>query len=344
MYCIKCGKKSKLYENLCESCFLERNNYFKVPKVIKIKICNLCLARFKSKHWEEVASDREAIIDEINDQIRFHDGFKNPNVNIELTPYKTNNVKAKINLNAKIDDLEINGYLETDVRINYTTCSRCSRISGSYFEAIIQVRAANRSLEDNEHKKVKEIVEHHLTTSKKTKENAFLTKIEYLHGGVDFYLGSATIAKQISKKLIKEFSGKLKESSTLVGRKEGRDINRVTFSVRISEYKLGDFIEINNQIYQVQKLLQKHAICINLKTGQKSKLDQRNLVNATTLGGKELIFEAVVIIESEKEVQVLDPENFKTIDLVKPKEFKVKSETVKIFKNEEQIFLLPNLN
>ena len=60
---------------------------------------------------------------------------------------------------------------------------------------------------------------------------------------------------------------------------------------------------------------------INPKTGQKIKFNQKILLNSSTLGGKDLIFEAVVILDSENEVQILDPVNYKTIDLIKPKNF-----------------------
>jgi hypothetical protein len=63
----------------------------------------------------------------------------------------------------------------------------------------------------------------------------------------------------------------------------------------------------------------------------------------TILGGDELIFDAVVVSENAKEVQVLDPENYSTIELIKPQQnFEVNGDSVKILKSQDLILLIPN--
>lgn len=344
MYCVECGKDTKLYEKLCEDCFIRKMKFYTFKKVLKLTLCSQCNARKVSNHWVETTSVedgiREALIESINPNL----GIKNPKYSIKLIPDRTNIFRALISINAEFEDLKINDELEMEVRLNYHTCNRCSKLSGSYFEAIIQVRSTNRELDENELGKAEDIVITTLEHSEGSEQNAFLTKTEYIHGGVDFYIGSSAIARQITKKLASEFAGKIKESSSLIGKKDGKDVFRVTFIVRIPEYRIGDFIRLDDNVYKVLKILQKKVTCQDLKTGQVSFVSHTDSALGTILGGDELIFDAVVVSENTKEVQVLDPENYSTVELIKPQQnFEVNGDSVKIFKSQDMILLIPNL-
>jgi nonsense-mediated mRNA decay protein 3 len=171
--------------------------------------------------------------------------------------------------------------------------------------------------------------------------NAFLSKKEYIHGGEDFYIGSSSAARQIAKRLIKKFSGKMIESSKLMGRKNGKEVYRLTFNIRVPEVQPGKFVRINNQIYLVTEVKPKRVGLLNLKSLKKQSMSNDKIEKVSILGGSELIFDAVVVIESNSEVQILNPDNMLTIDVIKPDGFVFEGETVKIFKHDEDIFLLP---
>ncbi len=343
MYCINCGSECKLYEHLCGPCYIKKTKFFKLREVVKITLCSQCSAREKANHWEEYSSDKEAIDKAVIENIVIYNGIRSPNFKLELQPIRTNNLRATVSIEARYDDLKINAELISEVRLKYSTCARCSRVLGNYFEAIIQLRGADRKLDENELNLARTIVESVLTTLDHPEPNAFLSKVEYLHGGIDFYIGSSTIAKQISRDLSKKFAGKIKESSSLMGRKDGSDVYRFTYSIRLPEYKIGDFIKADGRIYQVLKILQKHIHCIDLRSGQTTQLKHQALTSAVILGADNLVYDAVVVVESDIEVQILDPENLKIVELVKPKNFQVTCENVKIFKDQDDIFLIPNL-
>jgi nonsense-mediated mRNA decay protein 3 len=129
----------------------------------------------------------------------------------------------------------------------------------------------------------------------------------------------------------------------MVGRKDGHDLHRVTFLVRIPEFRIGDFILLDDQVYRVLKILKRHALSLEINSGKKVKLTHSNINEGTILGGDELIFDAVVVTENIKEVQILDPKNYLTIDLIKPENFSVESDSVKIFKYSDLMYLIPNL-
>ena len=104
---------------------------------------------------------------------------------------------------------------------------------------------------------------------------------------------------------------------------------------------MGDFVKCEKQILIIKKIHKKTIECKSLPTGQKTKLEHSSISSCSILGSSELIFDAVVVLDSAKEVQVLDPDNYRTIELLKPKDFKVNGETVRIFKYQDQIYLIP---
>ena len=343
MYCVECGKEDKLYENLCSECFTRITNFFKLKKILKITLCSSCFAREKANHWEEAESIEESINKTIIENISKHEGITLPKYSIELTSQDPNIYHSTVSIAATYDDLNVQGEVETEVRLRFHNCGRCSRLLGNYFEAIVQVRGTNRKLDDNELEVAENIVDNSLATETSSEVNVFLTKSEYIHGGVDFYLGSSMIARQISKKIAKELVGKIKESSSLAGRKDGRDQYRVTYNIRVPEYKPGDIVELNNEVYKILKLMPKRVQCLNFRTGQLQRFSVSDLATYTLLGGSELIYEAVVVLETAFEIQILDPDTYKTIELIKPANFEVTGENVMIFKNQDLILLVPNL-
>ena len=343
MYCVECGKEGKLYEKLCVECFTRKTKFFKIPNVVKITICSNCFAWEKAHHWESSTSEEDAIRNRLGGQISKKDGVKYFNLSLDLMPYKTNTYRAKLHISGMYDDLKVNDNLETELRIKYGMCGRCSRHSGSYFEAKIQVRSSKRALDKSELDKAEKIVNEVLNRLQSVESNAFLTKSELIHGGEDFYIGSSSAAAQIAKRMVKEFAGKLKESSTLMGRKDGREIYRITYNIRIPKYKPGDFIKLNDRVYNILNFSKKHILGLDVQSGITQTFSHKTLAAGKFLGGSEIIRDAVVVLETDSEVQILDPDNYQTVDLIKPKGFIVNDETVKIIKAEDYIFLLPNL-
>ena len=70
-----------------------------------------------------------------------------------------------------------------------------------------------------------DILEEIVARSEGKDEKAFISKIEKVRGGVDYYLGSKRLATQIADTLKKKFNAELKKSYELVTQKEGKDVH-----------------------------------------------------------------------------------------------------------------------
>lgn len=99
-----------------------------------------------------------------------------------------------------------------------TTCPRCSRISGGYFEAIIQLRGDPKKVERTA-----------ASIMKKLPGKTFISKTEEKDGGIDIYAGSSKAVIQ----LMGEMGIRTLISKKLVGRDEGKQLYRTTFLMRL---------------------------------------------------------------------------------------------------------------
>lgn len=103
-------------------------------------------------------------------------------------------------------------------RVVKTICQSCSRQSGGYFEAIIQLRGPPGRI-----KKA------YWTIKKMIGNKTFLTKEEEKKEGMDLYVGSSSMVVE----MLAELKLKSKITKTLAGEKEGKRVYRTTFLIRL---------------------------------------------------------------------------------------------------------------
>jgi len=142
-------------------------------------------------------------------------------------------VKVHIRVDAVVKGESVSREHDAMVRIKKESCDRCSRIAGNYYAAIVQVRAEGRFPTEKERSKSKEIAQDVIRRVQKSDRMAFISNIKELKEGIDIYVGSTSVGKQISKAIVTELGGRFSESAKLVGRKNGKDQYRVSYAVRL---------------------------------------------------------------------------------------------------------------
>jgi len=100
-----------------------------------------------------------------------------------------------------------------------TICQNCSRASGGYFEAILQLRGDSDKVERKAQKLGTEL-------GRKT----FISKWDEMHGGLDLYVGSTRVVLETLQRIGLKAD---KISRKLTGRREGKKLYRTTFAIRV---------------------------------------------------------------------------------------------------------------
>lgn len=208
-FCFVCGKKTdKLIEGYCEECYNKKFNLIDVPDEVVIKCCSKCGKIKSGIAWKDV---------------------KIPDVMKNKIKIMGKDVSIKIDVDGKIT-VKAKGFLEgskkqkqeqheVKLKMNKITCPDCSRRLGGYYEAIIQIRG--------DVEKALNYIDDELAKEKG------VYKIERDEKGADIYLDNTHLANKFCNMLKKRFNAKVRKSYRLVTRKEGKDIYRSSFVVRI---------------------------------------------------------------------------------------------------------------
>lgn len=339
MFCVECGSEGPLYEGLCESCFLHKNQFTLVPKTVDLLRCNHCLEFLIGGSWHRYTSLEEALADAIPIQVRI--GAEVTGIQINITPQDMRNYGVELEITVRVYDLEKKERHRTLVRLKSTSCPRCSRIKGSYFESIIQVRSRNRHLDRDEMDELMGHIERRVESAAEQSREMFISKVEELHGGFDVYLSSNSLGRAIARELAAMHGAEFKESSSLVGKKEGKDVYRMTFLVRLPTYRLGDIVSFQQSLYRIEAISRTATRLQELRTHERITISNADLENVRVKGSEKDLMDAVVVSETEEELQLLHPVSYVVIEVKKPDGFKVNGETVKVFSHEGDLYLVP---
>ena len=125
----------------------------------------------------------------------------------------------------------------------------------SYFEAIVQLRDVSQE--------VVTFVEKELQRT-----NVKISKVKEMKNGLDYYLTDNNQAKALGRSLQERFGGDFKMTSSLFGRKDGKEIYRVTILFREAPFRKGDLVEYQGESYNV-KMMGRDIMLKNKKTGEK---------------------------------------------------------------------------
>ena len=80
---------------------------------------------------------------------------------------------------------------------------------------------------------------------------------------------------------------------------------------------------------------------VKLSDWEETTFDAKNIEKASIVGGKELIKEMIVVSQTKEEIQLMDPKNYKTLEIKKPKHISFEGKTAKIVEINDEIYLLP---
>lgn len=317
--CPECGNLTqKLFQGRCKDCFLKNFALAHIAPVLHAKICSTCGAHKIKNRWIDDGGLEDVVIHTVEDSLFVHDMAEDIGIYIEprqLTPHL---YRVHVEVDAMILDEMFHEELATEVRIVRESCDMCSRISGGYFEAIIQIRATNRIPEKEEIAECLNIVNDVLVRMKNKGDRfAFISGSLELKEGTDLYVGSSNAARHICKDIISHLGGSFTESASLQGRKEGKDVYRITFSLRLPEFMPGDIIDHRGRVIEIKKF-GKHVNGIDMETGSRVKSTPEELEGATLIAKKEDLPRTMLVAIEKNDLLVLDPDTYQTVTIKKP--------------------------
>ncbi len=341
MFCVECGREGPLYDGLCAECFLKKNRFTEIDDHLDLMRCSHCSAFLVGGEWKDFEELEQAASELAVGSMRVRRDASLGEVELTVTPLDRNNLRVEIGVEVLFQDLSKLEDLSTTVRVKRTSCPRCSKMMGSYFESIIQVRSRDRKMDPEEKEEVLRAIEEGVERVASANRDLFISKVEELHGGFDVYLSSNSLGRSITKELAAMYAAETKESSSLVGKREGKDVYRITFLVRLPAYRIHDIVSYHGRIYWVEGISAQSTRLRGLSDHSSVTFSNDDLKAAKVRGREEDIMEAVLVSQTDQEVQLLHPMNYATVEVKKPPGYSAMDDVVSVFCFEEELYLVP---
>ena len=152
-----------------------------------------------------------------------------------------------------------------EIRFSYGTCDTCGMMSGGYYEAILQVRADNRPLTNEEEDDIVNTVTEMTIVEYGSDDKAFVSKVSSDKFGLDFQIGSEHLCRMIANDLESRYLAQRKDNYKLVGQdKGGKDKFRITILIRLNRFVVGDFVRVLDRPCQVMAMSKGGLTCFDL--------------------------------------------------------------------------------
>jgi nonsense-mediated mRNA decay protein 3 len=346
MFCVVCGKEwplDQLRHGTCPSCYVEKTTLASVRDHVDVEVCVHCHSRKRGEVWVEGHGAMEPIVsDAVREAVQLAKVVERPRMDIDVIPEDERNFTVHARVAGVAEGVPFESKLSTRSRIKNATCVRCSRVQGGYYEAIVQVRTSRREMPLPEKRAIKAIASRFIDRIVQDGDrNAFVLRDEDAERGLDVYMGTTNSGRMLAKTIATEFGGKVTEHAKTVGQKDGLDLIRMTFAVRLPEYRAGDVVIVQDHPGIVSSIGAKTVQVLDLRTGRLRHVERADVERATVLSRGDAR-DAVVVSQTATELQVLDPWTYATVPVLKPAGLERVGATVPVLRHEGELLVLPD--
>ena len=278
-FCLVCGAPPPLFgERMCEGCTRQRILIAKIPDNIGFVRCARCGLVEIEGRWVEIPEE-ELWNELINREIEVHEKATGLALGIGTRKVSDRHTMLHLQIEGEVDGLVFTDELKTRARMSNGVCLTCTRKAGNYFEATVQLRSSGRKLDDQELNVMRKSLD---TVISEMSDDPmfFVTKEGPVTGGWDVVLGSKGLARSWGRHLIRVWGGQVKETNSVVGRKDGMDVTRLTLLYRRPAFDIGDVISLKGDLWRINTWSNDGAIISRIAHNHRTGITWRDLEKA----------------------------------------------------------------
>jgi nonsense-mediated mRNA decay protein 3 len=342
-FCVKCGKEGEVIDFVCAECFMQNKRFTTIADHVNLFQCVHCSDFQINNKWHNYKVENAAQEAAISG-ICLMKGADIDNIKTSVIARDSANYRVHLDITVTYRGFTTREELDTIVRLKTNVCGKCSKIAGNYYEATLQIRTRDRKFDKNELEEVVSRVTKMVNEAGAENREMFISKITMVpgaNGGADINLSSQALGKAVTHDLAEMYGAEVKETAKLLTQKDGHDVFRLTFLVRLPAYRYGDVVMYRKHMYLVGAIRTTNTKITDIKTSESFTVGNGDMTEARVIGRREDMLDAVVLTETDRELQIMHPTSFNPVELRKPQRYKTKGETVKVFQYEEELYLLP---
>jgi nonsense-mediated mRNA decay protein 3 len=250
--CPRCGSPAP-EAGLCGTCRAADLTWLSCDPRVTITLCPGCGSRREAGVWADCSAPRDEIAyDAARRAVHIAPEIRDRTVDLVIRAQSPNRSLAECRVSGLLFDQKVDGSCQMEIVWEKEQCDRCSRISGSYYEGIVQVRAAGRKPRSSEIRAASEIAREVEEASFSSGERlSFISDMEETRDGLDITVGSQRIGQEIASAIVQRLGGRYTTHPKLVGERAGKRLYRITYSVRLSAFTKGDIIFVRGRYGEV---------------------------------------------------------------------------------------------
>ncbi len=346
MFCPECGRSDiELIEGICIDCFLKEYQFLSIPENITVTVCKHCNAKLDQGRWkDEEIPDEEIIYRTLEQNIKIDDLAEDEEIELTIDQMRGTIAECYVEGVATVLGRQISESHTPNIKIKHSVCPDCSKKSSGYYEAVIQLRADERDINDEEMSIAENIISRTIAKQVKKDKLAYIPQIATPKEGKDYYIGSLKTARKIVERLKEEFGGEIKESPRIVteDKNTGKGIYRIWISLRIPKIQTNDFIKFQDKTAKITAINGNRIQILNLEDYTESSLKWRDYESIEKIADEKNLLKGIISSKSPNVIQILDPEDYSPIDLQMNERFQNYNigDEVDVLKLEGKIFLV----
>jgi len=323
-FCPKCGKPTE-HEGLCNHCRIGNTPWVECDRRVKSTHCPSCGAIKQVNTWTDTNRERAELAPELaKAAVHFHPDVRKPSMVVTVKDNTLNRSTATIVLKGLLYNIPVESICSIELIWHKEQCDRCNRISGSYYEGIVQVRADGRlpgTFELQMSAGIAQQVEDSLQAG--GERLSFIVDMNETREGLDITVGSQHIGTLISQGIIAQLGGRFTTHPKLVGEKNGRQLYRITYSVRLPRFQKQDVVLSHGRYVEVIRVESNHLKVLDLTEGIQRSVREDDVERL--IGNLRNTESALVAYADDHIMGILDPISCQTKEFRKLKWLDVKA-------------------
>ncbi|MBX8631499.1 MAG: hypothetical protein KIY12_07320 [Thermoplasmata archaeon] len=304
MFCIKCGREAIRGMVFCEECYSQSEPFAKLQQSFVFSTCPSCGRFREGQHWVEVGDRIEYVYSAVRKSLETIPGTSV--LSFELSGFREdqNSFPLHVSFETRNSGVTRKEEGEVNVRVQRNTCPTCSRRSGHYFESTIQIRALGR-MRSELMADAEEFVRKLCADTAAREPDFFVSSIRSTRGGVDMTLSSSSAGYSIARSAAHHFGTGVVATRSLYGQKDGRNIYRTTYLLRVPMLAAGDYVEYAGAHYRVSDT-SGGVVLEPLSGGRRMHLPFQDLERVRFIGGREMETQLTVKSSTGGRITVVD--------------------------------------
>lgn len=339
-FCPKCGKPTD-ETGLCTTCKIGSTPWFTCDNRVKHTECPSCGAMKQGNTWTDSEKTRAEIAPDLaRTAVHFHPEVKKPTIDVTIDDLTINRSRANMTVRGLLYKNPVEATCSVEIVWHKEQCDRCNRISGSYYEGIVQVRAEGRipsTFETQMAGSIAQEVEDSLQAG--GERLSFISDIAPSRDGIDITIGSQHIGLLICQRIVAQMGGRYTTHPKLVGEKNGRQLFRITYSMRLPRFQKYDVVKVKNRFLEVERVESHYIRAMDLGDGSPKSVRDDDVERI--IGNARNAETALVAFSDGKTLGIMDPVTHKTWEFPAHAWMKVEAgDHVAILRDGDQLIIV----